>query len=167
MSTRADGFGYIGLNKKLDEFYIQRIIADSNIYGVKEISILSQETINENSLLKYIQNIKDYGKNVVTYWRHTNYTLYNKFIQLMHDNTLCTDNYPVILLEGSLNLDDLLSIDLTNNKGNYHIRGYDLSFDNEDSVYYKNHYYADSISPYEEVFMYIYIYLYKLLCLIK
>lgn len=155
MSTRAEGFGYIGLNKNLDEFYIQRIVADSSIFGQKEVGILSQETISENELLKYIHNIKDYGQNVVTYWRHTDYTLYDKFIQLMKDNSLSTENYPVVLLEGSLYLNDLQTVNLANNKGNYHIRGYDTSFDNEDSQYYLNNYLADSITPYEEVFMYI------------
>lgn len=157
MSTRAEGFGYIGLSRSLDDFYHERIVAASTVFGLNEVGKYYNEEIDENKLKDYIQKVKDYNQNVVTYWAHNSKELYNKFIQLMKDESLSTDKYPVVLVEGSLNTNDLkpTDVDLNNNKGNYHIRGYDVSFNNEDSEYYKDNYYAQTISPYEEVLMYI------------
>lgn len=159
MSTRTEGAGYIGLDRKLDDFYVERIFNASNIFGQKEIGRYYHKNVDENTLTEYIKVIKNYNKKVVTYWAHNSNTLYNTFIRLMKTESLTTENYPVVLLEGSLTLDELKApdVDLINNKGNYHIRGYDKSFNNEDSNYYNSNYYSTQISPYEEVFVYKYI----------
>lgn len=165
MSTRTEGVGYIGLDRKLDDFYVERIFNASNIFGQTEIGKYYHTTVDENTLKEYIQNIKSYGKKVVTYWSHNSNSLYKAFIELMKKESLTTDKYPIVLLEGSLTSDELKSanVDPAKNQGNYQISGYDISFSNEDSDYYKDNYYSLAISPYEEVFVYKYLIIYTII----
>lgn len=160
ISTRGiEGVGFIGDNRTIDEFYQVRVIKASYYFGQSEIGSYCQKTLTEDILNAYIKKIVDFKGKVVTYWSSQNYDMYDKFLELKDTAKLSNDDYPVILLDGAFAGPPIFGL-TKNNTGNYHMRGYDSTFDNVENEKFKNYTNGRAINTiiaYDEVYSYIYI----------
>lgn len=162
MSARVQAVGFIGDKRPIDEFISDRIFPASFYFGQSNMGSYYNIDLTNEIFNEYLTNITKSNKKVVTYWSSWNSDAYNKFLDLkVNTFQLSNDEYPVIVLNAGFDQGTFEAA--ANNDKNYHLRGYDKEFNssNEYSKDYIDNYASilNSKNQYEEVYMYIFIYL--------